>query len=87
MGKWPSNSSQGFQGCSINESDYLLETSIPIISLKSYPTLTTLNQIDLGHESNYIDDQLDEHNIGRDINDPEKDSLKSYRTVQSNLTK
>ena len=53
-------------------------TSNPI---QSHPTLTTLKQIDLSHESSSSDDQLDEQDIGKDINGPNRDSLNSYRTA------
>ena len=50
----------------------LLKDPILTISPKSHPDLTTLNQTDLGYESSYNDGQLDECNIGKNMNVPQQ---------------
>ena len=57
---------------------------ISVILPQITPTLTTLNQNDLGNESSK-DEQLNEHNVGNDINDPDKVSLNSFKTVLYNV--
>ena len=46
---------------------YLLKNSILFFSVKSHTTLTLLNQTDLGDNHSSNDEQLNEHNIGKDM--------------------
>ena len=56
-----------------------------IIHPKSYPTLTNPNESNLINGSGSSNNNIEDH-MGRHISNPEKDSLISYGTEQSNLT-
>ena len=51
----------------------------------SHPTLIALNQLISVMKVTLNNEQLNEHNVGKNISDPSKDSLNPYRAVQSNV--
>ena len=52
----------------------------------SHPTITMLNQIDFCKECSSKNYQPDEHNMGKDINDSDKETLNHCRNGNSKIT-
>ena len=52
---------QKFQATAVNDSNYMLKNSMPIINQNHTPTITTLNQIDLRGRST----SSEEHQMNR----------------------
>ena len=63
---------QELKAPTIKVGDYMLNNSMPIIP----PQITT----------HYNNPKPNVHNIDKDMNDPDRDSLNSYRTVKLNIT-
>ena len=84
-GKYFCQELQG-QGSVFSKSNHLLKNSISVISPQLHPTLTTLKQIALDDKASCINETFNNCNIGKHINDPDKDSFNSCRTVQYSIT-